>query len=305
MSAEWLNGTAIADQIYVDLKSEIENLRRRDCTPGLAAVLVGENPASKIYVNRKVKACEKLGLASRKIELPRATTTAEVLSVIDKLNADDVIDGILVQLPMPAQIDERAVIERVAPAKDVDCLHPVNVGALMIGSHRWAPCTPSGVMEMLRRSGVEISGKRAVIVGRSHLVGRPLAMLLMHANATVTICHSRTANLEAVCREGDILVAAIGRALMITDEYVKPGAVVVDVGINRLEDETLIRRVFKDDPQRLRDFEEKRYLIVGDVEPLSVSRIASKLSPVPGGVGPLTIAMLMHNTVAAARLRRG
>lgn len=305
MTAQVLDGTSIANQIYAELGQDIERLKGAGHTPGLAAVLVGDNPASKIYVNRKVAACARMEITSRKIELPQSADTPAVLREVDALNADDSIDGILVQLPLPPQVNEKEVLLRVSPQKDVDGLHPANLGALLMGNQTWASCTPSGVMQMLRRSGVEVEGKRAVVVGRSVLVGRPLAILLMHAHATITVCHSRTRNLASVCREADILVAAIGRPLTITQEYVKPGAVVVDVGISKVNDADLVSRVFKDDPKRLAEFEEKKYLIVGDVDPVSVGRVAGKLSPVPGGVGPLTIAMLIHNTVCAARSRRG
>ncbi len=304
MPAELLNGAKIADQIYSELIPDIEKLRSSGRVPGLAAVLVGDNAASKIYVNRKVVACSKLNLLSRKIEMPPASSTADVLRVIDELNQDDSIDAILVQLPLPSQVDEKKVIMSISPDKDVDCLHPMNVGALVSGTQRWAPCTPSGVVEMLRRSNITISGKRAVVVGRSMLVGRPLAILLMHANATVTVCHSRTQNLPEVCREADILVAAMGRPLMITGAYVKPGATVIDVGISRLENPETVSRHFKNDAGRRRDFETKGYLIVGDVDPGPVAEVAGYLSPVPGGVGPLTIAMLIHNTVTAAKARK-
>lgn len=304
MTAQWLDGVRIAEEIYLELNEEIETLRKMKRTPGLAAVLVGDHPASKIYVNRKVAACAKLNLLSQKIELPQSSTTEEILKVIESLNADDAIDGILVQLPLPAHVNERDVLLRISPAKDVDGLHPVSLGALMMGTHQWASCTPSGVMQLLRRSGVPVEGKRAVVIGRSHLVGRPLAILLMHANATVTICHSRTQNLAGICREADILVAAIGRPLMVNAEFVKPGAVVVDVGINKITDSQLVHRVFHDDAERMKEFEAKKYLIVGDVDPISVGMVAGRLSPVPGGVGPLTIAMLMHNTVSAAKARR-
>lgn len=305
MTAQVLDGTSIANLIYVELGQDIERLKGAGHTPGLAAVLVGDNPASKIYVNRKVAACARMEIISRKIELPQSADTPAILREVDALNADDSIDGILVQLPLPPQVNEKEVLLRVSPQKDVDGLHPANLGALLMGNQAWASCTPSGVMQMLRRSGVEVEGKRAVVVGRSVLVGRPLAILLMHAHATITVCHSRTRNLASVCREADILVAAIGRPLTITQEYVKPGAVVVDVGISKVNDADLVSRVFKDDPKRLAEFEEKKYLIVGDVDPVSVGRVAGKLSPVPGGVGPLTIAMLIHNTVCAARSRRG
>jgi methylenetetrahydrofolate dehydrogenase (NADP+)/methenyltetrahydrofolate cyclohydrolase len=305
MTAQLIDGLSIANQIYSELSGAIEGLKKSGHTPGLAAVLVGDNPGSKIYVNRKVATCAKIGIVSRKIELPETTRTTEVLEAVDALNADHAVDGILVQLPLPPQINAEEVLLRIAPDKDVDGLHPLSLGALMMGTHKWASCTPSGVMEMLRRSGVEVQGRRAVVMGRSNLVGRPLAILLMHANATVTICHSRTRDLPDVCREADILVAAMGRPLMVTADYVKSGAVVIDVGITKLMDRARIYRVFQDVPARLKEFEEKKSLIVGDVDPVSVSAVAGKLSPVPGGVGPLTIAMLIHNTVHAAQARRG
>jgi methylenetetrahydrofolate dehydrogenase (NADP+) / methenyltetrahydrofolate cyclohydrolase len=305
MAAQVLEGTIIANQIYAEMSRDIEEFKGSGHPPGLAAVLVGDNPASKIYVNRKVAACARMGIVSRKIELPQSTGTPAILRELDALNADDSIDGILVQLPLPPQVNEREVLQRISPLKDVDGLHPANLGALLMGNQIWASCTPSGVMQMLRRSDVEVEGKRAVVVGRSILVGRPLAILLMHAHATITVCHSRTKNLAAVCREADILIAAIGHPLMITHEFVKPGAVVIDVGISKVNDPGLVHKVFHEDVARLREFEEKKYLIVGDVDPLRVGRVAGKLSPVPGGVGPLTIAMLLHNTVCAAQHRRG
>jgi methylenetetrahydrofolate dehydrogenase (NADP+)/methenyltetrahydrofolate cyclohydrolase len=304
MTAQVLEGTSIANQIYAELSRDIEKLKMSGHPPGLAAVLVGDHAASRIYVNRKVAACAKMEIVSRKIELPQTASTLTVLKELDALNADDSIDGILVQLPLPPQVNEQEVLLRVSPLKDVDGLHPANLGALLMGNHVWASCTPSGVMQMLRRSGVAVEGKRAVVVGRSLLVGRPLAILLMHAHATITVCHSRTKNLASVCREADILVAAIGHPLMITQEFVKPGAVVIDVGISRVTDAGLVHKVFNEDVARLREFEEKKYLIVGDVDPISVGQVAGKLSPVPGGVGPLTIAMLLHNTVCAAQHRR-
>lgn len=305
MGAELLDGVKIAEQIYNELKGEIEKLQRAKISPGLAAVLVGDNPASKIYVNRKVAACQKINVVSRKIELPQSATQAEVLSVVDGLNDDDSMDGILVQLPLPSQINEKEIIARIVPAKDVDGLHPANIGALLKGTHAWASCTPSGVVEMLRRSGVVLEGKRVTVVGRSQLVGMPLSILLLHAHATVTICHSRTKNLASVCREADILVAAMGRPLMITGEFVKPGATVIDVGISKISDTAQVEKFFHEVPEKLKEFREKRYLIVGDVDPISVGQVAGRLSPVPGGVGPLTIALLIYNTVVAARLRRG
>lgn len=300
-----LDGKRIAAAIREEVAREIEELKRRGIVPGLAAVLVGENPASQVYVRNKVRTCAELGMHSRHVSLPVDTTTQELLALIDRLNEDDDIDGILVQLPLPDHIDSRQILERVAPEKDVDGFHPVNVGRLVTGDFVLAPCTPMGILEMLRREGIELKGAEAVVVGRSNIVGKPMAMLLLHQHATVTVCHSRTRDLPAVCRRADLLVAAIGRPAMITREYLKEGAVVVDVGINRVESETEVRRLFGEDSARLESFRKRGSTLVGDVHPRDPLGIAAAVTPVPGGVGPLTIAQLMKNTVLACRARRG
>jgi methylenetetrahydrofolate dehydrogenase (NADP+)/methenyltetrahydrofolate cyclohydrolase len=272
--------------------------------PGLAAVLVGTNPASQTYVRSKVRACEQLGIFSELITPPESVTTEELIALVEGLNQRDDIDGILVQLPLPEQVDSKAVLLAVSPWKDVDGFHPVNVGNLSTQRPGLVPCTPSGCMEILRRANIPIEGQEAVVVGRSDIVGKPLAMLLTNANATVTICHSRTKDLPAVCRRGDILVAAIGRPGFITTEFIKPGATVLDVGINHISDPADFERFFKGDEKREKQFAEKGNIIMGDCDP-RVVRMAGAVTPVPGGVGKLTIAMLMSNTVKAARLRRG
>jgi methylenetetrahydrofolate dehydrogenase (NADP+)/methenyltetrahydrofolate cyclohydrolase len=270
-------------------------------------VIVGSDPASQVYVGSKVKTCETLGLYSEKHALPEETTTEQLLTLIAELNTRDEIDGILVQSPPPAHIDERRIIEAIDPAKDVDGFHKINAGLLMQGSDEaLVPCTPAGVIEMLDHYQIPIAGASAVVIGRSDIVGKPMAMLLLHRNATVTICHSRTKNLPEVTRRADIVVAAIGRKAMITGEYIGAGAVVVDVGMNSATTAEEVRRIFSDDeiPKRLEVLQKRGSTLVGDVEPRSVIERASYLTPVPGGVGPLTIAMLMQNTVRAAQRRR-
>ena len=304
MSARILNGNTIRDQIYADLDGEIRSLASAGIKPGLAAVLVGDNPASKVYVKSKIAACEKLGLASFHITPPATMTTAELLALIKELNERDEVDGILVQLPLPSQIDSKKVLEAIDPAKDVDGFHPVNVGHLVAGRPALVACTPAGVMEIFKRSGIPVEGANAVVVGRSDIVGKPMALLLLHANATVTICHSKTRDLKDTIRRADIVVAAIGRAGMVTREHVRPGATVIDVGINRITDAKQAEDFFAGLPERLAEFRAKGTALVGDVHP-DVANIAGAFTPVPGGVGPLTIAMLMSNTVKAARLRRG
>ena len=301
--ARILNGVAIRDQIYGELKQEIAALSAAGVRPGLAAVLVGNNPASQIYVRSKIAACEQLGLGSWQLTPPATATTDELLALVADLNARNEVDGILVQLPLPAQVDAKRVLEAVDPAKDVDGFHPVNLGRLVSGRAGLVACTPAGCMEILRRSGIPIEGANAVVVGRSDIVGKPMALLLMHANATVTICHSKTRDLPGVVRAADIVIAAIGRAAMIEPEWVRPGATVIDVGINRITDAAEAQRIFANDPAKLAQFREKGAVLVGDVRP-SVAKVAGAITPVPGGVGPLTIAMLMSNTVKAARLRR-
>ncbi|MGB8543280.1 MAG: bifunctional 5,10-methylenetetrahydrofolate dehydrogenase/5,10-methenyltetrahydrofolate cyclohydrolase [Candidatus Acidiferrales bacterium] len=304
MPARVLNGTVIRDQIYAELAGEISALASAGIRPGLAAVLVGDNPASKVYVKNKIAACEKLGLASIQITPPDTITTSELLSVVEDLNRRHDVDGILVQLPLPPQVDAKKILEAVDPAKDVDGFHPLNVGHLVAGRLTLVPCTPAGVMELLRRSSVPVEGANAVVVGRSDIVGKPMALLLMHANATVTVCHSKTRDLPETVRRADLVVAAMGRAAMITPDYVRPGSTVIDVGINRITDASQAEKLFANFPEQLAEFRAKGTALVGDVHP-DVAGIAAALTPVPGGVGPLTIAMLMSNTVKAARLRRG
>jgi methylenetetrahydrofolate dehydrogenase (NADP+)/methenyltetrahydrofolate cyclohydrolase len=305
MTARILDGNKLRDEIKSDLAEQIRELKSEGITPGLAAVLVGENPASQIYVRSKVKTCESLGLYSEKIELTSEITTEELLSLVDRLNHREEIDGILVQLPLPSQVDTKRVLMAVDPAKDVDGFHPVNVGHLVSGRPGLAPCTPAGIIEILVRNAIPIKGARAVVIGRSDIVGKPVAMLLLHQHATVTICHSRTRDLPAVAREGDILIAAMGKAAYVTGDFIKPDATVIDVGQNLLTTPEEVRRIFHDPTGPLRQLEAKGSVLVGDVQPEDVKEKAGAYTPVPGGVGPLTIAMLMVNTVRAARLRRG
>jgi methylenetetrahydrofolate dehydrogenase (NADP+) / methenyltetrahydrofolate cyclohydrolase len=304
VSATVLDGAKIRDEIQRELADEIANLKSNGITPGLAAVLVGENPASQIYVRSKVKACQTLGLYSEKIERPASTTTVELLELVESLNRHEKIDGILVQLPLPEQVDTRRILEAVEPSKDVDGFHPINVGRLVAGRPGLVACTPAGIMELLRRYQIPIKGARAVVVGRSDIVGKPMALLLLHQHATVTICHSRTRDLAAVTREADILVAAMGKPSLITAEFIRQGATVVDVGMNRLSTSDEVRAAFRDSADALRRFEGKGTVLVGDVQPEAMHELAGAYTPVPGGVGPLTIAMLMSNTVRAAKLRR-
>ncbi|HXW62690.1 MAG TPA: bifunctional 5,10-methylenetetrahydrofolate dehydrogenase/5,10-methenyltetrahydrofolate cyclohydrolase [Candidatus Acidoferrales bacterium] len=303
MSARLLNGNAIRDQIYRELETEIATLAAEGVRPALAAVRVGEDPASKLYVNSKIAACEKLGLASFPITPPASTTTAELLALVGELNLRDDVDGILVQMPLPKQIDSKRILEAVDPTKDVDGFHPINVGYLVAGCPALVACTPAGVMEILRRSDIPLKGANAVVIGRSDIVGKPMALLLMHANATVTICHSKSQDLPGIARRADILVAAIGKAAMVTPDYVKPGAAVIDVGQIVVKDAAEAERIFAKFPAKLELFRSKGSILAGDVHP-DVVEIAGAYTPVPGGVGPLTIAMLMSNTVKAARLRR-
>jgi len=304
LSAQILNGNVIREQIYAELKDEIAALGAQGIRPGLAAVLVGENPASQLYVNSKIAACQKLGLFSEMVRPPATLTTEEMLAVVGGLNRRDDVDGILVQLPLPPQVDSKKVLEAVDPAKDVDGFHPISVGKLVAGRPGLVACTPAGVMEILRRSGITIQGANAVVMGRSDIVGKPMALLLMHAHATVTICHSKTRNLPEVVRRGDIVVAAMGRAAMVTPDYVRPGATVIDVGQNVITDAAEAERIFAKHPRKLEDFRAKGRVLVGDVHP-DVAEVAGAITPVPGGVGPLTIALLMSNTVRASRMRRG
>ena len=303
MAARILDGVKIRDEIQAELREEIDRLRSMGIRPGLAAVLAGDNAASRIYVKNKIAACEQLDLHSERHELPVEVTTEALLHLVEELNRRDDIDGILVQLPLPPQVDSKRVLMAVDPQKDVDGFHPVNVGFLVTQREGLRPCTPAGVIEILRRSKIPIEGSHAVVLGRSDIVGKPLAMLLLHANATVTVCHSKTRELAAVARSADILIAAMGRAAYVTPEFVRPGTTVIDVGINRITDAALAEKILARCPKRLADFRAKGSLLVGDVHP-DVAEVAGAITPVPGGVGPLTIAMLMVNTVRAARLRR-
>lgn len=304
MPATILNGTKIAEQIRNEVAEEVKDLTAAGLRPGLAVILAGHNPASEIYVRSKVKACEQLGIYSEKHTPPDSATTDELLALVNELNERDEIDGILVQLPLPKQVDSKKVLLAVSPEKDVDGFHPMNVGYLSTQRPGLVPCTPAGVMEILKRSNIAVAGQDAVVVGRSDIVGKPVAMLLTNANATVTICHSKTRDLPGTCRRADILVAAIGRSGMITPDYVKPGATVIDVGMNTVTDPAEFREFFAGDEKRERTFAEKGSTLIGDVHP-KVAEVAGAITPVPGGVGPLTIAMLMSNTVKAAKLRRG
>ena len=299
-----LDGAAIAAEIKAEVAEEVRQLAVQGIRPGLAAVLVGHVPASEIYVRSKVKTCAELGLFSEMITPPEAITTEEMLALVAGLNERDDIDGILIQLPLPAQVDAKRLLDSVMPEKDVDGFHPVNAGRIQAGRPALAPCTPAGVIQILKRSGIPIAGQHAVVVGRSDIVGKPAAMLLLHENATVTICHSKTRELPSITRQADILVAAIGRAGFIMPEMVKPGATVIDVGINRITDLAEFERFFATDGKRAEIFSKRGSTIVGDVHPKAFE-VAGAYTPVPGGVGPLTIAMLMANTVRAARLRRG
>ncbi|WP_010249696.1 bifunctional methylenetetrahydrofolate dehydrogenase/methenyltetrahydrofolate cyclohydrolase FolD [Acetivibrio cellulolyticus] len=278
MSARVLNGKELATKIKGELKQTVDDIKKQNIHPGLAVVIVGNDPASRVYVNSKKKACEEIGIESFEYALDENVKEAELLDLIQKLNNDDKVNGILVQLPLPKHINEEKIILAISSSKDVDAFHPENVGRLMTGNPQFLPCTPAGVMELIKESGIEIAGKECVIVGRSNIVGKPQSMLLLAEHGTVTICHSKTKNIEEVIKRADILVAAVGRPEMIKGNSIKPGAVVIDVGINRLENKKL----------------------VGDVEYESASQVASAITPVPGGVGPMTIAMLMKNTVRAA-----
>lgn len=304
MAARILDGSKIANDIRGEVAAEVKSMSAGGVRPGLAVVLVGHNPASEIYVRGKVKACEDVGIYGEQHIPPETATTSELLRLIEELNRREEIDGILVQLPLPGQVDAKRVLMAVDPGKDVDGFHPVNVGFLSTQRPGLVPCTPAGVMEILKRSGIAIAGQEAVVVGRSDIVGKPAAMLLLNANATVTVCHSKTRDLAGVCRRGDILVAAIGRAGMITREFVKPGATVIDVGMNKVTDAAEFQRLFAGNAKREQTFRTKGSTLVGDVHP-EVADIAGALTPVPGGVGPLTIAMLMYNTVKAEKIRRG
>ncbi|HWA94155.1 MAG TPA: bifunctional 5,10-methylenetetrahydrofolate dehydrogenase/5,10-methenyltetrahydrofolate cyclohydrolase [Terracidiphilus sp.] len=299
-----LDGTAIAAAIKQEVADEVKALAAKGIRPGLAAVLVGHVPASEIYVRNKVQTCAELGLYSDLITPPDTVTTEEMLDLVHGLNSRDDIDGILIQLPLPAQIDSKSLLDAIVPEKDVDGFHPVNAGRLQAGRPALAPCTPAGVIEILKRGSIPISGQNAVVVGRSDIVGKPAAMLLLHENATVTICHSKTRDLGAVTRQADILVAAIGKPGFITPDMVKPGAAIIDVGINRITTREDFDLFFKGNAKREAAFAKRGSVLVGDVDPAAFE-LSSAYTPVPGGVGPLTIAMLMANTVRAAKMRRG
>ena len=304
MSATVLDGARIAAEIRAEVAAEVKSLTGSGIRPGLAVILAGNNPASEIYVRGKVKSSEEVGVYSEKHTPPQTASTRELLDLVEQLNARDDIDGILVQLPLPSQVDSKQVLMAVDPVKDVDGFHPMNVGFLSTQRPGLVPCTPGGIMEILRRSNIPVAGQEAVVVGRSDIVGKPMAMLLLNANATVTVCHSKTRDLPAVCRRGDILVAAIGRAGMITRDFVRPGATLIDVGMNKITDRTQFDRFFKGHEKREQAFAKNGSTLIGDVDPAAFE-IAGAFTPVPGGVGPLTIAMLMANTVRAAKLRRG
>ncbi len=278
-----ISGKEVSAKVRADVRKECEELKAKGIAPGLAVIIVGDDPASRVYVNNKKKACADVGFVSEEYALPAETTQEELLSLIDTLNKKDEIHGILCQLPLPKHLDEKAVINAISPLKDVDAFHPSNVGRIMIGDYHFLPCTPAGVMELIHYAGIDVSGKSCVVIGRSNIVGKPMAMLLLHENGTVTICHSRTKNLKEICAAADILVAAVGRPKFVTVDMVKDGAVVLDVGINRDENGKLC----------------------GDVDFDSVEPKASYITPVPGGVGPMTIAMLMKNTLMAAKLQNG
>ena len=303
MSARVLDGIAIAAEIKEEVRRDVESLAQAGVVPGLTVVLVGSDPASEIYVRSKVKSSADLGLASNLITLGVDVSQAELLDILQRLNEDDAVDGILVQLPLPRHIDTRMILEAVDPLKDVDGFHPVNVGRLTIGQQSLVPCTPAGVMQVLRRSGINVRGLDCVMVGRSDIVGKPMSTLLLNAGATVAVCHKETRDLAAYTRRAELLVVATGVPGLITPDMIADGAVLIDVGINRLDSRQEVERLFPDNPAKLAAFDKRGSVLVGDFAPQSYSK-ASAYTPVPGGVGALTIAMLMHNTVQAAQMRR-
>lgn len=305
--AEILDGAAVAAQIKQEVTRDVEQfVSEYEVRPCLAAVRVGNDPASAVYVRNKIRACEEVGIRSEHHALPATTNAIELLDLINSLNRRGDVDGILVQLPLPGEIEESKIIEAIDPEKDVDGFHPVSIGRLSTGRPTFVPCTPAGIIELLDRSQIPIAGERACMVGRSQIVGRPMAQLLLQRNATVTICHSRTQDLAAVTRQADLLVVAIGRAGFIRREHIKPGATVIDVGMNKITDETTVREMFGDEAEdRLQVVSKRGYTLVGDVNPTEADQVAGRRTPVPGGVGLLTVAMLMRNTVKAARQRRG
>ena len=304
--AEILDGRAVADEIKREVAAEVRRLKNESgVTPRLVAVLVGDDPASAVYVRNKVRACDEVGIASEQIALPASSSTEDLLATVNALNRNEDVDGILVQLPLPKQIDDAAIIEAIDPSKDVDAFHPTNVGLLALGRPRFVPCTPAGIIELLDRNRIEIAGANACVVGRSQIVGRPVASLLLQRHATVTICHSRTRDLPSITRQADILIAAIGRPAFIHGEFIKPGATVIDVGVNQLSDPSEIAALFGADAERRREAIDKRgYTLIGDVHPAEADSVAGRRTPVPGGVGLLTVAMLMKNTLQAAKWRR-
>ncbi|MEM7051462.1 MAG: bifunctional methylenetetrahydrofolate dehydrogenase/methenyltetrahydrofolate cyclohydrolase FolD [Acidobacteriota bacterium] len=301
-----LDGKAVAAEIRREVAEGVRELvAAGGRPPGLGVVLVGEDPASKVYVGMKTRACEEAGMKGVSIRLPASASAEEVRAKVEELNTADDVDGFLVQLPLPKAIDERDILDRVDPAKDVDGFHAVNVGRLWLDQDALTPATPSGVMEMLRRYDIPLAGRRAVVVGRSAIVGKPMAALLLRENCTVTVCHSRTRDLAAVCRQADLLIAAVGRPAMIGPDHVREGAIVVDVGTNRVEDRAEVERLFPGDEKRLATLEKRGGVLVGDVDFTHVRPKAEAITPVPGGVGPLTVAMLLSNTLKAARRRQG
>jgi len=300
MSALVLDGRKVAQEIQEELRSRIQRLRSHSRPPALAVVLVGEDPASQIYVRKKIKTSGELGIESIDEIRDASITTDELLAIIHRFNQDPEIDGILVQTPLPKHVDTARILQAIDPGKDADGLHPLNVGRLVANRPAPRACTPAGIMEILRRYEIPVTGAKAVIVGRSDIVGKPMALMLLNESATVTICHSRTKNLAEECRRGDILIAAMGRPAALTADYLKPGCVIVDVGVNRITDSADVERLYGYDPKRISAFKKAGAVLVGDVDPFAMREISSAYTPVPGGVGPLTIAMLMANTVALA-----
>ncbi len=304
MPAQILDGLKIRDEIFVELKAEVGRLTAQGVRPGLAAVLVGENPASQIYVKSKIAACEQLGMAHWLHTPPASVTTEQLLQLVHGLNNDNAVDGILVQLPLPSQVESKRILEAVDPTKDVDGFHPVSIGHLVSNRPGLVACTPAGCMEILRRYRIPVEGANAVVLGRSDIVGKPMALLLLHANATITICHSKTRDLPELIRRADILVAAIGKPGYVQADWIRQGATVIDVGTNKVTDANDAGNLLQNFPERMEKFRAKGNILVGDVHPDAI-QVAGALSPVPGGVGPMTITMLMSNTVKAAKLRRG
>ena len=300
-----LNGTRVASEIRAEVAEEVRALAEEGITPRLDVVLVGDDAASEVYVRSKAKTSSELGMRSETHKLAATASQTELKTLIDRLNADDEVDGILVQLPLPGVIDSTSILDRIDPAKDVDGFHPVNVGLLQQGRPKLVPCTPAGIMELLRRENIDIKGRRAVIVGRSDIVGKPMAMLLLHAHATVALCHSRTKDLPSVTRQAEILIVAAGQRTLVGAEFVAEGAVVVDVGMHRITDRAVVEHLYPGNEKKMAAFNKRGAVLCGDVDTTRVAPIAGRITPVPGGVGPLTIAMLMSNTARAARLRRG